>query len=317
MPERLPAAVDEKLKQRLTFYQDLGINLFYRSRAMGPDTAAGEISVGTPRSPREAEPITAAPIFESTVPTNSPIEETLPKPLAKPIISTAPRVSSSPQSPQKIEILPKAPGALLFDALDRVPNDTLLKIREDLGECTRCKLHRTRHSIVFADGNPKAELVFIGEGPGHDEDIQGLPFVGRAGKLLNQMIEAMGLKRKDVYICNVVKCRPPENRLPERDEIETCSPYLLRQLDTIAPKVIVCLGACAAQTLLQTNRGISHFRGQWLEFRGHRLMATYHPAYLLRNPAAKSEVWKDLQNVMSVLGLEVKKGKSAESGKPS
>jgi uracil-DNA glycosylase len=131
-----------------------------------------------------------------------------------------------------------------------------------------------------------------------------LPFVGRAGKLLTQMIEAMGLQRKDVYICNVVKCRPPENRAPEPDEVATCSPYLLRQIDVIRPKVIVCLGAVAAKTLLQTARGISQFRGQWLEWRGHKLMATYHPAYLLRNPNAKGEVWKDLQKVMAELGLQ-------------
>jgi DNA polymerase len=125
----------------------------------------------------------------------------------------------------------------------------------------------------------------------------------------------MGLQRKDVYICNVVKCRPPENRTPEKDEVETCSPFLLRQLDAIAPKVIVCLGSVAAQTLLQTNRGISHFRGEWLDFRGRKLLATYHPAYLLRNPSAKGEVWKDLQKVMAVLGLQVKKGQS--TGKSS
>jgi uracil-DNA glycosylase family 4 len=129
------------------------------------------------------------------------------------------------------------------------------------------------------------------------------------------MIEAMGLQRKDVYICNVVKCRPPENRAPEKDEVEQCSPFLMRQIDCIAPKVIVCLGSTAAQTILATNRGISQFRGQWLEFRGRKLMATYHPAYLLRNPSAKSEVWKDLQKVMAVLGLEPKKGKSVEAGK--
>jgi uracil-DNA glycosylase family 4 len=128
---------------------------------------------------------------------------------------------------------------------------------------------------------------------------------------------ALDLQRKDVYICNVVKCRPPENRAPEKDEVAECSPFLLRQLDAIAPKVIVCLGAIAAQTLLETNRGISNFRGQWLEFRGRKLMATYHPAYLLRNPSAKGEVWKDLQKVMAVLGLEAKKGKSAEAGKSS
>jgi len=204
-----------------------------------------------------------------------------------------------------------AEGPSLFDAAEKIVNDTLLRIREDLGECTRCKLHRRRHSIVFGDGNPKAELVFVGEGPGADEDAQGLPFVGRAGKLLTQMIEAMGLQRKDVYICNVVKCRPPENRLPEDEEISTCSPFLLRQLEVIAPKVIVCLGAVAAKTLLKTNRSISSFRGQWLDHRTSKLMVTYHPAYLLRNPSAKGEVWKDLQKVMAVLGLQARKGKPA------
>jgi uracil-DNA glycosylase family 4 len=149
--------------------------------------------------------------------------------------------------------------------------------------------------------------MFVGEGPGADEDAQGEPFVGRAGKLLTQMIEAMGLKRSDVYIANVVKCRPPENRLPEKDEIATCSPYLLRQVGVIKPKAIVALGSCSAQTLLQTTQGISKFRGEWFDFRGTKLMATYHPAYLLRNPPAKADVWKDLQKVMAYLGLEVKK----------
>ncbi len=190
-------------------------------------------------------------------------------------------------------------------------DDTLLKIREDIGDCTRCKLHKGRNKIVFGDGNPKAKLVFVGEAPGADEDKQGLPFVGRAGKLLTQMIEAMGLRRQDVYICNVVKCRPPDNRKPEDDEVSTCSPYLLRQLDTIQPKVLICLGAVAAQTLLETNRGISQFRGEWMDWRGHKLIATYHPAYLLRNPAAKADVWKDLQKVMAELGLQLpKKSKS-------
>lgn len=193
---------------------------------------------------------------------------------------------------------------------ERIENDTLERIRADIGpNCTRCKLHKARTNIVFGVGNPKAQLLFVGEGPGHDEDIQAEPFVGRAGKLLTQMIEAMGLRRSDVYICNVVKCRPPENRLPEKDEITTCSPYLIRQLDVIKPKVICCLGACSAQTLLNTNRGISHFRGEWFDYRSAKLIATYHPAYLLRNPAAKSEVWKDLQKIMAVLGLQVPKRK--------
>jgi uracil-DNA glycosylase len=203
--------------------------------------------------------------------------------------------------------MPVAPGPSLFEIVDRVPGETLNDTRIDLGECTRCRLHKTRNKIVFGVGNPKAELVFVGEGPGHDEDVQGEPFVGRAGKLLTQMIEAMSLRREDVYICNVVKCRPPENRLPEKDEIATCSPFLLRQLAAIQPKVICCLGACAAQTMLATTQGISKFRGEWFDFRGSKMIATYHPAYLLRNPPAKSEVWKDLQKVMAVLGLQPKK----------
>ena len=295
MAERLPETLQKKLSERLGFYEDLGIRLFYRNRRMqaGPETEArfesSEIAADSSGTPQE--------------------ETTLPKPAGKfELPKAAPlAVTAAP----RFSPLPVAAGPSLFEAVDKIADDTLLKIREDLGECTRCKLHRTRHKIVFGDGNPKAELIFVGEGPGADEDAQGLPFVGRAGKLLTQMIEAMGLQRKDVYICNVVKCRPPENRQPERDEVTTCSPFLLRQIDAIAPKVIVCLGSVAVQTLLETNRGISQFRGQWLEFRGRKLLATYHPAYLLRNPNAKGEVWKDLQKVMAVLGLELKKGKSA------
>jgi DNA polymerase len=202
--------------------------------------------------------------------------------------------------------VPKVTGPSLFE--ERIENDTLDRIRADVGpNCTRCKLHKARTKIVFGVGNPKAQLVFVGEGPGRDEDEQGEPFVGRAGKLLTQMIEAMSLRREDVYICNVVKCRPPENRLPEKDEIAICSPFLYRQLAAIQPKVICCLGACAAQTLLETNQGISRFRGEWFDYRGSKLIATYHPAYLLRNPNAKGEVWKDLQKVMSVLGLQPKR----------
>lgn len=195
----------------------------------------------------------------------------------------------------------------MFEVLDRVEGDTLEIIREHLGECKRCRLAKQRNKIVYGAGNPRAELVFVGEGPGHDEDVQGLPFVGRAGKLLTQMIEAMGLSREDVYIANVVKCRPPENRKPEEDEVATCSPYLFRQLDVIAPKAIVCLGATAAQALLKIQEPISRYRGNWFDYRNTKLMATYHPAYLLRNPAAKAEVWKDLQKVMAYLGLKVKK----------
>jgi DNA polymerase len=215
----------------------------------------------------------------------------------------APPASKSAAAPA---FVPQVTGPSLFE--ERIENDTLERVRADIGpNCTRCKLHKARTNIVFGVGNPKAELIFVGEGPGHDEDVQGEPFVGRAGKLLTQMIEAMGLRRQDVYICNVVKCRPPENRLPEKDEIATCSPFLYRQLGVIQPKVICCLGACSAQTLLNTNQGISRYRGEWFDYRGSKLIATYHPAYLLRNPNAKGEVWKDLQKVMAVLGLEPKK----------
>jgi uracil-DNA glycosylase len=212
--------------------------------------------------------------------------------------------AASPLARPSLPVIQSPSGPSLFE--ERIENDSLGRIRADIGDCTRCKLYKKRTNIVFGVGNPKAELVFVGEGPGHDEDLQGEPFVGRAGKLLTQMIEAMGLRREDVYICNVVKCRPPENRLPERDEIEICSPFLSRQLAAIQPKVICCLGACSAQTLLETNQGISRFRGEWFDYRGGKLIATYHPAYLLRNPNAKGEVWKDLQKVMAVLGLQPK-----------
>jgi uracil-DNA glycosylase len=293
MPGQIPENLQKKVAERLAFYEDLRIRLFYRDRH-SKAVFQQEQPVGSPQSVSVSMQIAHE---------ESPLPKTVPKPhFQKPAPAALPKVTPLP--------LPAAPGPSLFDAADKIVGDTLLRIREDLGECTRCKLHKHRHTIVFGDGNPKAELVFVGEGPGADEDAQGLPFVGRAGKLLTQMIEAMGLQRKDVYICNVVKCRPPENRTPDDDEITTCLPFLLRQLEVISPKVIVCLGAVAAKTLLKTNRGISQFRGQWLDYRGSKLLATYHPAYLLRNPNAKGEVWKDLQKVMAVLGLRAK-GKSA------
>jgi uracil-DNA glycosylase family 4 len=183
--------------------------------------------------------------------------------------------------------------------------EALRLIQEDLGECTRCVLSRLgRKTIVFGEGNPYAELMFVGEGPGADEDEQGRPFVGRAGQLLNKMIEAMGLKREQVYIANVVKCRPPGNRTPEREEVETCSPFLLRQIAVIQPKAIVALGAVAARCLLGMNEPMAKLRGQWFDFRGTRLAVTYHPAFLLRDPRQKKEAWKDLQMVMKYLGLK-------------
>ncbi|MHB8754962.1 MAG: uracil-DNA glycosylase [Candidatus Acidiferrales bacterium] len=218
------------------------------------------------------------------------------------------RASDTPNPAQAAgpaSVLPVIKSASLFAVNERVEGDTLERIREDIGDCKRCKLCEQRNKIVFGAGSAKADLVFVGEGPGHDEDIQGLPFVGRAGKLLTQMIEAMGLRRDDVYIANVVKCRPPQNRAPEPDEIETCSPFLYRQLAVIRPKAVVCLGAIAFQSLTGTKQPISRLRGQWLEFRGIPLMATYHPAYLLRNPNAKGDVWEDLKKVMAHLGMKV------------
>ncbi len=177
-------------------------------------------------------------------------------------------------------------------------------LREELAGCTRCKLHTGRTNIVFGEGNPRAALVFVGEGPGFEEDQQGRPFVGAAGQLLTDIIvKGMKLKREDVYICNIVKCRPPDNRNPEPDEIESCEPFLLRQLQEIKPKVIVALGNIAAKTLLKTSRGITALRGAWQTCQGIPLMPTFHPAYLLRNPKDKALVWKDIQLVMA----EVKK----------
>jgi DNA polymerase len=186
------------------------------------------------------------------------------------------------------------------------PVVVLEAIRVEIGpDCSRCKLHRLgRSKVVFGVGNPRARVMFVGEGPGADEDAQGIPFVGRAGQLLTDIIKAMGLTRDDVYIANVVKCRPPNNRAPEPDEVATCGPFLLRQIDAIGPEVIVALGASAAQALLGTRDPISRLRGQVLQFRGARLIPTFHPAYLLRSPDRKRDVWEDVQKAMAILGLE-------------
>jgi uracil-DNA glycosylase len=184
-------------------------------------------------------------------------------------------------------------------ATDKMPDhavsgQALSAIRDDLGDCRRCRLHAARSTIVFGEGSPCARLAFVGEGPGFEEDQQGRPFVGRAGKLLDKMIQALGLKREDVYICNVVKCRPPDNRTPQQDEIQTCSPFLFRQLEAVAPAVICALGACAAQTLLGTTQAISSLRNKRHSWRGTPLVCTFHPAYLLRNASQKASSWQDL-----------------------
>ena len=227
-------------------------------------------------------------------------------------------------APAEIGVVEESTGASedILKILSNRPA-ALKAIREDLGECTRCKLHaQGRKQIVFGVGNPQADLMFVGEGPGADEDEQGEPFVGRAGQLLNNMIAAMGLQREEVYIANVVKCRPPGNRTPERDECDTCSPFLMRQVAVIRPKFIVALGAVAAKNLLGVNDSMANLRGRFYDFMPHlpkdsperdpswegaQLAVTYHPAYLLRDPRQKKEAWKDLQMVMAAMGL---KGKS-------
>nr|WP_320115626.1 uracil-DNA glycosylase [uncultured Desulfuromonas sp.] len=181
---------------------------------------------------------------------------------------------------------------------------SLEEIRQELGDCQRCGLAHDRKHIVFGSGNPHAELVFVGEGPGRDEDEQGVPFVGEAGRLLERILFAMGFERDQVYICNVVKCRPPQNRNPQPDEIAACEPFLKQQLASLQPRVIVALGKFAAQTLLQQQTPISRLRGTWAEYEGIAVMPTYHPAYLLRNPGGKRDVWEDMKAVMLRLAQE-------------
>ena len=210
-----------------------------------------------------------------------------------PAIPTRKTISTPPH------VVPSAAAANRVEAL-RI-------IREEIGDCTRCALHKGRNKLVFADGDPDARLMFVGEGPGADEDAQGLPFVGRAGQLLNNMIAAMGLKREEVYIANVVKCRPPGNRTPEPEEANTCSPFLFRQIDVVRPEVLVALGATAATYLLGQRQPLAGLRGRVHRFRETKLIVTYHPAFLLRDPRQKKEAWADLQIAMRELGLKAPK----------
>ncbi len=290
MPHVLDPELRRALAARIRYYNEMGIYDFYRRPSSASSLASDESEVATlehilepgeEMSPRKATAV-AAPFA---------IEENI------------------------LEVIPLKPEQAVSD-----PVQALKIIREDLGDCTRCVLHKQgRKQIVFGVGNPKAELMFVGEGPGADEDAQGEPFVGRAGQLLNNMIKAMGIERKDVYIANIVKCRPPGNRTPEREECATCSPFLMRQIAVIKPKVIVALGAVAAKTLLAMSASMMQLRGRFYDFRpagirsndphwdGCKLAVTYHPAFLLRDPRQKGEAWKDLQMVMKELGMKAPK----------
>ena len=214
-----------------------------------------------------------------------------------------PVMVSLPPTPAPISPSPSPSTSI---PMGKLPIVSLDDVRARMGECTLCKLHKGRHTIVFGVGNPEARLMFVGEAPGEDEDLKGEPFVGKAGQLLTKMIEAMGLRREDVYICNTVKCRPPNNRNPEPDELAACEPFLKGQLASVKPEVIVTLGKFAAQALLREQTPITRLRGQWREYEGIPVMPTFHPAYLLRSPQEKTKVWEDLQSVMKKLSLERK-----------
>ncbi len=303
----------------IAYFRDLGIHDFYRvgdipasAAAEIPTFAAGE---SVPHS-LPADTISAGLIPE-TRPTpprsviHSPAQPGAPPPpkpaaaaraeLPTPQEPALPQDSTVP-TPVSFNLLAPLPPAAI-PAPQRAA--ALRALQEEIGDCTRCPLaYAGRRTIVFGDGSPAARLMFVGEGPGADEDVQGLPFVGKAGQLLNNMITAMGLARGDVYIANIVKCRPPANRVPEPVEANTCSRFLLRQIDIIRPEVIVALGSTAATYLLGVKQSLSSLRGSWHSCRGAKLAVTYHPAFLLRDPRMKAEAWKDLQMVMKELGLK-------------
>ena len=291
MPRALDSATRDALAERLRFYRDLGMTEFYR-RDVAPgdpvdDPKLGR-SVAEELAEREQLLQAAVEAAEHSASEPAPIQENYSR--EETTIKTR---KAFPAPPQIEAAVPVEERAAALEA-----------IREDLGDCTRCALHRGRHTIVFGVGNPAARLMFVGEGPGADEDAQGLPFVGRAGQLLNNMIAAMGLKREECYIANVVKCRPPGNRTPEPEEANTCSPFLFRQIDAVGPQVLVALGATAATYLLGQRQPLAGLRGRVHAFRGMSLIVTYHPAFLLRDPRQKKEAWADLQIAMKELGLK-------------
>lgn len=232
------------------------------------------------------------------------------RPAAAPAAKSGPAAATQPQPPAAPAPSPAKPAGNFLKGQNGLSRDEkrqrLAEFSQSIAGCVNCRLAQGRKQVVFGAGNPDADIVFIGEAPGFNEDQQGEPFVGAAGQLLDKIILAMQFRREDVYICNVIKCRPPDNRDPYGDEIEQCEPFLMRQLEIIEPRAIVCLGLHAARTLLRNVPGISVIRGKWQKFRGVPLMPTYHPAYLLRTPAAKAKVWDDMQQVMKMFGKDPK-----------
>ena len=297
MPRTLDPELRRALAARIRYYNEMGIYDFYRRPAsvnteeVAPPIAVDEQGIAAPINPESGEEMSPRKSAAVAMPVALEANENI------------------------FEVIALKPEQSVND-----PAKALKVIREDLGDCTRCVLHKQgRKQIVFGVGNPTADLMFVGEGPGADEDEKGEPFVGRAGQLLNNMIKAMGIEREQVYIANIVKCRPPGNRQPEREECETCSPFLMRQIAVVKPTVIVALGATAAKTLLAMNSSMIQLRGRFYDFRpagvrsndpnwdGCKLAVTYHPAFLLRDPRQKGEAWKDLQMVMKELGLKAPK----------
>ncbi len=296
---------EPQLRAWVEYFRDLGVHDFYRRGEFVPEAAADEaVAVAT-----QAQAV--APVLPNVAAVAEPeSDEAYPD-------DAIPAEHFSAASPSVTPAVPQLMKLVSFDNLAPLPAAkvpvveraaALHAIQEEIGDCTRCPLaYAGRHKIVFGDGSPAARLMFIGEGPGADEDAQGIPFVGKAGQLLNNMIGAMGLQRDQVYIANIVKCRPPGNRVPEPVEANTCSQFLLRQIDVVQPEVIVALGSTAATYLLGVKQSLSSLRGRWHSCRGAKLAVTYHPAFLLRDPRQKVEAWKDLQMVMAELGLKAAK----------
>lgn len=273
---------EQQLRAYVEYFRDLGIHDFYRC--------------GEPALIEAAEVIAAAPSPES--------QSVIAEPVQIPTVAPMPPHPQESVIPKPVSFNDLAPLPQVRIAVPDRPV-ALQAIREEIGDCTRCPLaYAGRRNIVFGDGDPSARLLFVGEGPGADEDASGLPFVGKAGQLLNNMITAMGLKREQVYIANIVKCRPPANRVPEPVEANTCSQFLVKQIDVVQPEVIVALGSTAATYLLGVKQSLASLRGRWHSCRGAKLAVTYHPAFLLRDPRQKGEAWKDLQRVMAEMGLK-------------